>query len=103
MKVIASILTAYLIFLLAVPCCSFDNCPEEKTKQEANHGKGDGDCGNCSPFFTCSGSAGFALSSENTDQQIIPQLTGFQYTGYLVSSIVDVHYDFWQPPKQVVA
>jgi hypothetical protein len=51
MKVIAFILAAYLLFLFAIPCCTFDNCPEDKTAQEANHEKGDGDCGSCSPFL----------------------------------------------------
>jgi hypothetical protein len=40
MKVFAFILSAYLLFLFAVPCCTFDNCPEDKIAQEANHEKG---------------------------------------------------------------
>jgi len=99
MKVVAFILSAYLLFLFAIPCCSFDNCPEEKIAEESGHEKGDGDCGNCSPFFTCTGCSGFTISFENTDIQMISHFSGHQYTGYIVSSIPDVHYDFWQPPK----
>ena len=99
MKVIAFILSAYFLFLFAFPCCSFDNCPEEKAKQEANHEKGDGDCGNCSPFFTCTGCSGFTLSFENTNLEIVPAFLPHQYAGFILSSIPDVHYDFWQPPK----
>ena len=101
MKVVAFILSAYLLFLFAVPCCAFDNCPEDKTAQEANHEKGDGDCGTCSPFFTCTGCSGFTVSFEITNLEIAPPVSGQQYTGYILSSIPDVHYDFWQPPKLV--
>ena len=99
MKVFAFILSAYLLFLFAIPCCTFDNCPEDKTAQESNHEKGDGDCGTCSPFFTCTGCSGFTVSFEITNLEITPGLSGQQYAGYILSSIPDVHYDFWQPPK----
>ena len=99
MKVIAFILSAYLLFLFAIPCCRFDNCAEEKITQEADHEKGEGDCGSCSPFFTCTGCSGFIVSFENTDMQMSSHFSLPQYSGYIVSSIPDVHYDFWQPPK----
>ena len=101
MKVFAFILSAYLVFLFAIPCCSFDNCPEDKTAQEANHEKGDGDCGSCSPFFTCTGCSGFTVSFEITGLEIAPAFSGQQFAGYILRSIPDVHYDFWQPPKLV--
>lgn len=101
MKVFAFILAAYLVFLFAIPCCSFDNCPEDKTALEANHEKGDGDCGSCSPFFTCTGCSGFTVSFGITNLEIDPAFSGQQYAGYILRSIPDVHYDFWQPPKLV--
>jgi Family of unknown function (DUF6660) len=101
MKVVAFILSAYLLFLFAIPCCAFDNCPEDKTAQEANHEKGDGDCGSCSPFFTCTGCSGFTVSFDNNCVEIVPPFTSHQYAGFILSSIPDVHYDFWQPPKLV--
>jgi hypothetical protein len=99
MKVIAFILAAYLLFLFAIPCCAFDNCPEDKTAQAADHEKGDGDCGSCSPFFTCTGCSGFTVSLDNNSIEIVPAFTSHQYGGFILSSIPDVHYDFWQPPK----
>ena len=99
MKVFAFILSAYLLFLFAIPCCSFDNCPEDKIAQESNHEKGDGDCGSCSPFFTCTGCSGFTVSFDNTSIEIITAFSPQQYTGFILSSIPDAHYDFWQPPK----
>ncbi len=101
MKVLAFILSAYLLFLFAVPCCSFDNCPEDKMEQTADHKKGDGDCGNCSPFFTCTGCSGFTASVESSSFEISNTIFPRHYTGFILSSIPDVHYDFWQPPKLV--
>ncbi len=99
MKVIAFILSAYLLYLFAVPCCSFDNCPNEKTVEQSSPNNEDENCGNCSPFFTCTGCSGFTVSFETANIEIIPTFSGQQYAGYILSAIPDVHYDFWQPPK----
>jgi len=99
MKVLAFILSAYFVFLFAVPCCTFDNCAEDKIAQQADHQKDDDGCGSCSPFFTCTGCSGFTVSAENNNIEIIPPLIDQQFAGYILSSIPDVHYDFWQPPK----
>lgn len=99
MKVVAFILSAYLLILLTVPCCAFDNCREEKKSQQNNQGKGDGDCGNCSPFFTCPGCSGFTVSFQENNLEIISSFSDQQYAGYILAIIPDVHCDFWQPPK----
>jgi len=99
MKVIVFILAAYLLLLIATPCCVFDNCPQEKTGQSTNHESKDGDCTNCSPFFTCTGCTGFTISIADINTEIIPFFLDNQYAGYTVSFMPDVHYDFWQPPK----
>ncbi|HET9745024.1 MAG TPA: DUF6660 family protein [Chitinophagaceae bacterium] len=99
MKVVSFILAVYLILLFAIPCCSFDNCPEEKIVQTENHEMEDDDCGNCSPFFSCAGCSGVTHSYSNTYFEMIPQDPINQYTGFILSSTPDVHYDFWQPPK----
>jgi hypothetical protein len=103
MKVFAFTFAAYLLFLFAIPCCSLDNCSENKIVQEANdeNGNDTGDCGNCSPFFTCTGCSGFTISLNNNYVEITPVFISHQYTGFILSSIPDVHYDFWQPPKLV--
>ena len=99
MKVIAFILSAYLLFLFAVPCCSFDNCSEEKIAQTQQHEKGDGDCGACSPFFTCTGCSGFTITSSEIDPGLISFSFTRQYSDYIVSPIPETDHDFWQPPK----
>jgi hypothetical protein len=44
--------------------------------------------------------SGFTVSSDN-NIEIVPAFTSHQYAGFILSSIPDVHYDFWQPPKLV--
>ena len=99
MRVIAFILSAYLLFLFTVPCCSFDKCPEDKTAQTQEHEKGDGDCGTCSPFFTCIGCSGFTIVVSEINSELISFPSSNSYPHYVVTSIPDVSYDFWQPPK----
>lgn len=99
MKPIAFILSAYLLFLFAVPCCSFDNCSEEKIAQSQEHKNGDGDCGTCSPFFTCNGCSGFTITSSEINSELIPFVLNNQYDNYIVSPIIETDHDFWQPPK----
>ena len=99
MKVVAFILSAYLLILFTVPCCAFDNCLEEKMAHQTNHEKGAGDCGNCSPFFTCPGCSGFTVSFQVNNVEIISSFSDHQYAGYILAIIPDVHFDFWQPPK----
>jgi len=101
-KVVSFILFAYLVLLNAVPCCAIDNCADELTgtEQPDNHESNDNnDCGNCSPFFTCTGCAGFSASVANINFESVPFFSGNQFSGYILSSIPDVHYDFWQPPR----
>jgi hypothetical protein len=101
LKVIAFILSAYLVFLIAVPCCSFDNCPEEKTAQTADHENGDEGFGSCSPFFTCTSCSGFTVTASIINAGFIPFAPNNQYPAYIVSLVPDISYDFWQPPKLV--
>ena len=99
MKVFAFIFAAYLLFLFAIPCCTFDNCPEDKTSQEANHEKGDGDCGSCSPFFSCEGCAAASIVYEPFHFEMIPFQSKPVFPVYLQFSLPQADIDFWQPPK----
>jgi len=99
MKVITFILSVYLLFLFTIPCCIFDNCSDDKIEQAAGNKNRDGDCGNCSPFFSCTGCTGATLSFEYTDLKLLPPIKDQNYAGYILSYIPDVHYEFWQPPR----
>lgn len=99
MKIIGYILAIYIILLSAVPCCSFDNCPEDKTEQNSNYEPGDNDCGNCSPFFTCEGCGGFVSTIEIINFESAPLAPVRTYSVYIEAMMPEIHYDFWQPPK----
>jgi hypothetical protein len=101
-NVISFILSAYLVFLNAVPCCAIDNCADELTKnQKADNHKPDdkNDCNNCSPFFTCTGCAMFSTLVTNINFEPVRFTSENKFTGYILSPMPDVHYDFWQPPR----
>lgn len=103
MKLLSYILAFYLILLSAVPCCSFDECNEDKTDLSAvpgDHEKGDDDCGNCSPFFSCEGCAAAMISYEPVQFGIPVLEISSVYSPYTHSSLSQVDYDFWQPPKR---
>jgi hypothetical protein len=99
LKFTGYILAFYLLLLSAVPCCAFDSCPDDQMEQSAEHEEGDGDCGNCSPFFSCEGCATATISYppfsfEFSLTQALPV-----HANYLQALLPSVEYDFWQPPK----
>ena len=98
MKVIAFILTAYLLALVVVPCCAFDNCPDDKmiTEQKANQGD---NCGSCSPFFNCECCASATINIETVRFNFFTPIIKKIYSGFISSYMPEVHYDFWQPPR----
>ena len=99
MKFAGYILAFYLILLAAIPCCTFDDCPDDKTGQTANHESGDEDCGACSPFFNCEGCATASDHTIIASFTLTPLSTPKSYTEFNQPFVADVHYDFWQPPK----
>lgn len=105
MKFAGYILSFYLILLAAVPCCAYDDCPDDKTdlsagaEQAGKHESGDEDCGNCSPFFSCVGCATATIAFESIPFTVPLVRLASAYTGYIQTSLPKVDYDFWQPPK----
>jgi len=99
MKFCGYILAFYLILLAAVPCCIIDNCPDDKTEQTADHEEGDGDCGTCSPFFSCEGCAAATIVYEPPQFEFISPAISPVYAIYQQPSLSEIELDFWQPPK----
>jgi hypothetical protein len=101
MKIPGFILAFYLALLSVVPCCAFDDCPDDKAATEqASHQSGDeDDCGTCSPFFNCTGCACVSIHPEATTIAIYSLQEKKSYTGFIDSSPVHAQYDVWQPPK----
>jgi len=104
MKVIAIILSAYLLVLTVIPCCGFDNCQDDMSPTElsSNHETGDeDDCGSCSPFFNCESCATATLhATSNYFTTFVPEKK-HEFGDSSPSLIPDAHYDFWQPPRLV--
>ena len=98
-KLIGYILSFYIILLATIPCCAFDNCPDEKKEMSSNHQSGDEDCGNCSPFFNCEGCSTATISMESPSYSLpaLQVLSG--YTSYVRRDLPDTDFDVWQPPK----
>lgn len=99
MKLCGYILAFYILLLAAVPCCAFDDCPDDKMEQTTDHENGDDDCGTCSPFFSCEGCAAATIAYEMLQFELNPLSQKTVYTSYLQSTLPRVDYDFWQPPK----
>jgi len=99
MKLISYIAAFYMVGLSAAPCCAFDDCPDDKTEQSASHEKGDEDCGNCSPFFSCEGCATATVIYQPADFDFFPLALSPVYSIYIQSSLSRMTDDFWQPPK----
>ena len=103
MKIAGYILAVYVVLLAVVPCCTFDDCPDDMTathnEQDPDQGKGDGDCGNCSPFFNCGGCATATIAAEPARIEIASLKILSVYTLYIQTALPRIEYDFWQPPK----
>jgi hypothetical protein len=99
MKCCGFIFAFYLILLSAVPCCIYDDCAGDKTELAASHDNEDKDCGNCSPFFSCEGCACASIVFDPNFPENVTANTTLVFPDYIQSSLPDVDFDFWQPPK----
>lgn len=99
MKFYGYILSFYLLLLAVIPCCVFDNCPDEKTVSTSPQKAGDEDCGSCSPFFNCDGCATATIASEPAPEASAPVKNSPEYNSYIQQILPRIEYDFWQPPK----
>ncbi|MCX6317863.1 MAG: hypothetical protein NTW29_11270 [Bacteroidetes bacterium] len=99
MRIIGFIWAIYILLLAAIPCCAFDDCPDDKPLSAASHEQGDNDCGNCSPFFNCEGCATATAEVELLSFDIPRIPVSAVHTGYIPQTTQSVHFDFWQPPR----
>jgi hypothetical protein len=99
MKLSGYILAIYLLLLSAVPCCEFDSCPDDKTELAEQHESGEEDCGNCSPFFSCEECAAATVAFKPIQFKIVLTPLLSVYAGYVQTTLPQINYDFWQPPK----
>lgn len=101
----AAILSVYIALLAVMPCCVFDNCPDDKTISKElvhnEHEQGDEDaCGTCSPFFNCSTcSFSFIASSPASFDFTVSTATGELHSCYNSAIPENQSGKIWQPPK----
>lgn len=89
-----------MLALAMFPCCTVDDCPDDKVKTEKSaHENDDADCGSCSPFFNCEGCAATSVTIETSSIEIISLTVKQVYTGFIPPIISQVKYEFWQPPR----
>jgi len=102
MKTLCFILSLYVLLLGTVPCCSEDNCDDEKkTENPDNHSQDhkDSDRNTCSPFFTCGTCSGFIFIRTGLDFKKVPFIKNQLITVYK-SQFTDGYFaKIWQPPK----
>ncbi len=105
MKVLAVILSFYLLILTAIPCIDsyYDantSCKTELTQQNPdNHHHSDSD--NCSPFCTCNCCATSVVFQSQMAQLTCFPFTAKQYFSGTSVFISDPLATIWQPPKIV--
>lgn len=95
------------MLLTALPCCAFDNCPEERQTagiscDTDSHRGGDTDgCGTCSPFFNCHHCAGFNIAAKTTFFQHKPIEAPATKPVALEGRCILTAYvgNIWQPPR----
>ena len=98
MKAAAVILSLFVLFLNAIPCC-WNDCEEDDFEVHTEQGSGSQD--SCSPFLSCGSCTGFVIYQDFPE---IPLYTSFfqlpdEQEEETFSS--DFSYKIWQPPKRV--
>ena len=101
MKLAHYILAGYLILLAAVPCCAFDDCPDDQkianNKTIPNDSKKD--CGACSPFFHCEKCASATIKADDVQMDYVRSIILSIYSEFIPSRLKTVYYEFWKPPR----
>jgi hypothetical protein len=100
LKIIAYILSFYILFCAIAPCYLFDNC--EETEQYANtKSKPVEDCNSCSPFSTCSSCHGFSFSQTSLEIEPLVFHSEPVFANNSFSSKSGYPNQFFQPPRIV--
>jgi hypothetical protein len=102
MKVLALILSLYILALTTVPCVDGLSCNpscnvELSTGGDLNNHHQESD--HCSPFCTCSCCATHVIMQEYFVQQAVYSYSVKQEEGYTRTFESNVFISIWQPPK----
>jgi hypothetical protein len=99
MKIIAFILSFYILFSAVIPCSVFDNCQGEEHTAGSSGSEQRKDCNGCSPFSICSAAQGFTVT--NNTPSIEPAEFYFppSYGNFHFSFTSEYFSNLFQPPR----
>lgn len=75
-------------------CCA-DGCSDEGGEADEHEST---DCGICNPLFSCACYCGFIINSHSFKLETLKSVES-QKVIYYLSSIIQLSYSIWQPPK----
>lgn len=98
---IGGLLMAFLVTLLSiVPCCTFEECEDEKREILVQHEKPSECEDSCSPFLNCGSCTGFPVQETSEPGEIAFNLPidkiDFHHRQTLPQSLIQ---SIWQPPR----
>ncbi|MFN2439754.1 MAG: DUF6660 family protein [Chitinophagaceae bacterium] len=99
LKILAYILSFYILFSAVVPCSIIDNCEEEEDREQTSNSNHKKDCNNCSPFSICSYASGFILNGVNITLEPVVFHNSPTYSEYYFSSKSEYYPNLFQPPR----
>jgi hypothetical protein len=97
-KILAYILSFYILFSAVVPCSIFDKCDNEKQTAETSKSFPVQDCNNCSPFSICA-AHGFTIQLERILFAPLTFNTSPSYIEYYFSAKPGYYFTHFQPPR----
>jgi hypothetical protein len=100
LKIIAYILSVYILFCSIAPCYLFDNC-EETEQYAGTKSKPVEDCNSCSPFSTCSSCHGFSFNQECIEMEPLVFQSAPVYANSTFTSKSGYPDQLFQPPRIV--
>ncbi|HYD20097.1 MAG TPA: hypothetical protein VEB40_01380 [Flavipsychrobacter sp.] len=92
---------AFLLLVLVsaaaiTPCCVYDDCATEASSAQQEEQETEADC---SPFFACSGCAGFVETTKPIQVEGLLLLPAMHYEQVYKHQAQCVYSSFWQPPR----
>jgi len=100
-KLLAYLLSLYLLVLPAIPCCVTDDCTDElvtgKKVHQSNEENEESKA--CSPFALCGNCTGFTIADENLEVCPISLPLKIELNDYISFRFPRYISFFWQPPK----
>ena len=101
MRILAYILSFYILLSAVVPCSLFDNCESEDHTEQGSGSFPVNGCNHCSPFSTCAAGHGFTINLVNISFELLKGNTSLSYGEYCFSAKPGYLFLYFQPPRQI--